>query len=153
MSFSLYPRITLVARGTIGIPVTLLIYGTVRLERGLTSITYTSSPRTMNWMLIIPITCSALARRLVYSAIVSFAFSLMVLAGYTEILSPEWIPARSICSMIPGIRISSPSHTASTSISLPIRYLSTRIGCSCAIWLITPIYSSTSSSLTAILMP
>ena len=103
--------------------------------------------------LIIPMTCSALARRLVYSAIVSFAFSLMVLAGYTEILSPEWIPARSICSIIPGIRMSSPSHTASTSISFPIRYLSTRIGCSCAIWLITPMYSSTSSSLTAIRIP
>ncbi len=30
----------------------------------------------------------------------------MVGAGYTEILSPECTPVRSICSMIPGIRIS-----------------------------------------------
>ena len=60
----------------------------------------------------VPVSC-------VYSSIVAFALSLMVWAGYTEILSPEWIPALSICSMIPGIRISLPSHTASTSISLP----------------------------------
>ena len=30
----------------------------------------------------------------------------MLGAGYTEILSPEWTPVRSICSMIPGIRMS-----------------------------------------------
>ena len=34
----------------------------------------------------------------------------------------------SICSIIPGIRMSVPSHTASTSISFPCKYLSTRIG-------------------------
>ena len=59
------PRITLVASGTIGIPVTLLMYGTVRLERGFTSMTYTSSPHTMNWMLISPMTCRDCASFLV----------------------------------------------------------------------------------------
>src|SRR4029079_2957146 len=43
-------------------------------------------------------------------------------------LSPEWTPARSTCSMIPGISTSRPSQTASTSISTPSRYLSTRSG-------------------------
>ena len=77
----------------------------------------------------------------------------MLCAGYTEILSPEWIPALSICSIIPGIKISVPSHTASTSISLPTKYLSTKIGCSCAIRLIMPINSVISSSLIAICIP
>ncbi len=45
-----------------------------------------------------------------------------------EIESPEWIPVLSICSIIPGIKIFSPSHTASTSTSFPCKYLSTRIG-------------------------
>ena len=145
--------ITFVASGTIGIPVTLLMYGTVRLERGLTSITYTSSPHTMNWMLISPITCKDFASLLVYSAIVSFTLSLIVGAGYTEILSPEWTPVRSICSIIPGMRMSVPSHTASTSISLPCKYLSTRIGWSCAIRLMIPMNSSISWSLIAICIP
>src|SRR3972149_2500825 len=49
-------------------------------------------------------------------------------AGYTAIESPEWTPARSMCSMTPGMRVCSPSQTASTSASLPSRYLSMRIG-------------------------
>ena len=44
--------ITLVARSTIGIPVTLLMYGTVLEERGFTSMTYTSAFMAMNWILI-----------------------------------------------------------------------------------------------------
>ena len=39
-----WPQMIWVASGTIGIPVTLLIYGTVREERGFTSMMYTSSP-------------------------------------------------------------------------------------------------------------
>src|SRR5919202_1969460 len=49
-------------------------------------------------------------------------------AGYRAMLSPEWTPARSTCSMMPGISTSLPSHTASTSISTPSRYLSTSSG-------------------------
>ena len=44
-------------------------------------------------------------------------------AGYTAMLSPEWIPVRSTCSMMPGIRMSSPSQMASTSISMPDQVL------------------------------
>ncbi len=44
----------------------------------------------------------------------------------TEMESPECTPARSICSMIPGMYTCSPSQIASTSISLPTIYLSTR---------------------------
>ena len=49
--------------------------------------------------------------------------------------SPEWTPARSMCSMMPGMSSSSPSKTPSTSTSRPMRYLSTRMGCSCSTWL------------------
>ena len=50
------------------------------------------------------------------------------MAGYTAIESPECTPARSMCSMTPGISTPSPSQIASTSTSLPSRYLSMRIG-------------------------
>ncbi len=46
-------------------------------------------------------------------------------AGYTAIESPLWTPARSTCSMIPGMTTLSPSQMASTSASVPSRYLST----------------------------
>ena len=65
-------------------------------------------------------------------AMIRLILSVKLIDGYTEMLSPEWIPARSTCSMIPGIRISVPSQTASTSTSLPTRYLSIKIGCSCS---------------------
>ena len=42
MSASFSPSIARVAKSTIGTPVTLLIYGMVREERGFTSITYNS---------------------------------------------------------------------------------------------------------------
>ena len=45
-------------------------------------------------------------------------------------LSPEWMPARSMCSVTPGIRISSPSEIASSSTSLPSMYWSIKTGCS-----------------------
>ena len=51
----LWPSITRVAMSARGTPVALLRKGTVREERGLTSITYTLSLRsTMNWMLYRP---------------------------------------------------------------------------------------------------
>ena len=49
-------------------------------------------------------------------------------AGYTLMLSPEWTPVRSTCSMMPGMNTSVPSQTASTSTSLPMIYLSTSTG-------------------------
>ena len=48
--------------------------------------------------------------------------------GYTAMESPEWTPARSTCSIIPGISMEVPSDTASTSTSMPLKYLSIRIG-------------------------
>ena len=42
----------------------------------------------------------------------------IVMAGSTHALSPEWIPASSICSIIPARNNSSPSYRASTSISI-----------------------------------
>jgi phenylalanyl-tRNA synthetase beta chain len=44
------------------------------------------------------------------------------------ILAPECMPARSTCSMMPGISTLSRSQIASTSTSVPIMYLSMRIG-------------------------
>ena len=42
--------------------------------------------------------------------------------------APEWTPARSMCDMMPGISTDSPSQMASTSTSLPSRYLSISTG-------------------------
>jgi hypothetical protein len=39
--------------------------------------------------------------------------------------SPLWTPARSMCSMMPGISTSVPSEMTSTSSSVPGMYLST----------------------------
>ena len=73
-------------------------------------------------------------------------------AGYTAILSPECMPVRSTCSIMPGISISSPSHMASTSISMPERYLSISTGLSCFVDRIMLIYSSMSSAQVAIII-
>ena len=54
--------------------------------------------------------------------------SVIVNVGYTLMLSPEWMPVRSTCSMMPGMYTCSPSHTASVSSSLPMMYLSTSTG-------------------------
>ena len=44
--------------------------------------------------------------------------------------SPLWMPVRSTSSMMPGTNTSRPSQMASTSISLPMMYLSTSTGLS-----------------------
>ena len=53
------PNIHLVARSTIGTLLTLLIYGTVLLALGLTSITYNSFWNSINCILTIPSTFSS----------------------------------------------------------------------------------------------
>ena len=80
---------------------------------------------------------------------ISYAvFCLRFCGGYTEMESPEWMPARSMCSIIPGMRKSSPSQMASTSHSVPIRYLSTSTGFDISTWLVMmAMYSLTSFSL------
>ena len=48
-----------------------------------------------------------------------------------QALSPEWMPASSMCSITPPTIVRSPSQTASTSTSVASsRNLSIRIGCS-----------------------
>ena len=44
--------------------------------------------------------------------------------------SPEWTPARSMCSIMPGMSTRSPSEMTSTSSSVPGMYLSTSTGLS-----------------------
>ena len=153
MSFNFSPNITLVAISITGKFVTLLMYGTVLLERGFTSIIYTSLFCNMNWMFIIPITFNSLANSLVYLTIFSSDSLFTFCVGYTDILSPECTPVLSNNSIIPGIKTSSPSQIASTSISFPMIYLSTNIGCSCAILFISCINFSISKSSYAIAIP
>ena len=62
-SFKLSPRAMRVAYSTILMPVTLEMNGTVRLERGLTSITLSSPSATIYWMLSTPLTLRPTAIR------------------------------------------------------------------------------------------
>ena len=54
--------------------------------------------------------------------------------------------------MMPGIRMSSPSHTASTSTSVPIRYLSIKIGLSMPPARMMFMYRTISSGSNAMIM-
>ncbi len=65
ISASFSPSRTRVATFASGTPVAFETNGTVREDRGLHSITITSSPRTTNCMFISPTTPTASARRLV----------------------------------------------------------------------------------------
>ncbi len=57
-----------------------------------------------------------------------------VIGGSTQAESPEWIPASSMCSMMPPTYRSVPSNSASTSISMASsRNLSTSTGWSAVI--------------------
>ena len=69
------------ARSTMGMPVTLLMYGTVREALGLTSITYSSSPCTIYWTLTRPrvFIDSAISR--VCPTIFSMRLSVTLMAG------------------------------------------------------------------------
>ena len=68
-SRSVAPRAIRTARSTIGTPVTLHRNGTVREARGLTSMRYTPSSRTMNWALTRPRTPSARTIRSIVATI------------------------------------------------------------------------------------
>ncbi len=113
-------------------PVAFDRYGTVRDARGFTSSTYTMSSFTANCVFIRPMTLSARAMRRVYSRIVAMCASLNWNGGTTHELSPEWMPACSMCSMMPPMSTApDASASASTSISVASsRNLSIRIGCS-----------------------
>ena len=93
----------------------LLTKGTVRLDLGFTSKTYTLSSFTANWRLIKPTTLSSSANLAVIVSISFLTASLTSYGGITHEESPEWTPASSICCIIPPMKTSSPSQSASTS--------------------------------------
>ncbi len=119
-------RVASFARDT---PVALLTKGTVLEPLGFTSRIKTVPPLTAYWIFISPTTFSSRARALVCVLIFSMTPEANEMAGRTQALSPLWIPASSICSMIPATTVSVPSEMASTSISVAAsRKLSMRIG-------------------------
>ena len=111
------PSITRAATLARGRPVALETKGIVREARGLASRTKTSPSRTATCRLIRPRIPRARARSPVYRRMVSCTDTLRLGGGSTHAESPEWMPASSMCSMIPPTRSSSPSKTASTSTS------------------------------------
>ena len=123
---------TLAAIFASDVPVAFDRYGTVRDARGFTSSTYTTSSLVANCTFISPTTPSARAMRRVCSRIVCRWRSGQRNGGTTHELSPEWMPASSMCSMMPPM-ITAPvlSATASTSNSnASSRNRSTSTGCS-----------------------
>ena len=147
-SASFMPIITLVAILASGTPVALLTKGIVREARGLTSSIYSSLSLTANWTFIKPITFNSMAMALEASLISSIISDDKVCGGSTQAESPEWMPASSICSMIPPIMVVSPSEMASTSTSMAsFRNLSINTGCSEEAIMANPINSLTPCSL------
>ena len=119
MSASRSPSISRHAIFASETPIAFDTNGTVRDARGFASITYSSSsPATANWMLIRPITPSALAIAAVASSTWRSISGPSDIAGITQAESPECTPASSTCCMIAPISTSSPSQSASTSISI-----------------------------------
>ncbi|OPZ77822.1 MAG: hypothetical protein BWY79_01015 [Actinobacteria bacterium ADurb.Bin444] len=102
-------------------PVALLTKGTVRLPRGLTSNTYSRAPSDAccraNWIFIRPTTPNSRASAAVCCSICSCTEPPSVTVGMTHAESPECTPASSTCCMMAPMYTSSPSQTASTSIS------------------------------------
>ena len=84
--------------------------GTLRLARGFTSRTCTPSSRTMNWALTRPRTPIARQIRRMAVTMSRWAASPNCCGGKRATLSPEWTPARSTCSMSPGMSTSRPSR-------------------------------------------
>jgi len=75
--------------------------GTVRLARGLASITYRMSSLMAYWTFTRPRTPIRAARFSVAARIFSRSAEPSVIGGRAEAESPEWIPASSMCSMTP----------------------------------------------------
>ncbi len=118
-SASVAPTITRAATLARATPVALATNGTVRLARGLASITYTFSRWTAYCTLSNPLTPSASAMARVWPSIVATTAALSVGGGITQALSPECTPASSTCSMIAPISTSPvASRRASTSTSI-----------------------------------
>ncbi len=93
------PAMTRAATLASGTPVALDTNGTVRLARGLASITKTWWLWTAYCTLTRPRTSRASAMARVWPSMTSMTAGLSVGGGMTQALSPEWTPASSTCSM------------------------------------------------------
>ena len=147
------PSMTRVATWTSGMPTALLTNGTVRLARRLASKTYRRVPSYTNWMFKNPCTFSARASRTVLTTMAAATPSERCCAGKRAMLSPECTPARSTCSMIPGISTDVPSEIASTSTSSPSTYRSINTGCAGSRASASATNTRTRSAVSAISMP
>ncbi len=135
-------------------PVALATKGTVRLARGLASKTYSTSWAKANCTLIRPRTPMASASKRVASRTCRISSRPRVMGGSTQAESPEWMPASSMCSMIPPRYRSRPSYRPSTSISTASsKNRSTNTGCSGAAWVARETYCSSEASSYTICMP
>ena len=85
-----------------GSPFALDTKGTVLLALGFTSITYISSFFIAYWIFKKPITFKEIASFLVWIFNSLNKFSLIETGGRQHAESPEWIPASSICCIIPA---------------------------------------------------
>ncbi len=119
ISLSFSPSATPTARSTIGIFDILLQIGTVRLARGFASMIQKIPSLRTNCMFRRPWISSSFEIILTVSRTFFFCSSLSEKLGNTAIESPECIPDGSMCSNMPGMSTSSPSHTASHSNSFP----------------------------------
>ena len=113
------PTIVRAATFTSGTPVALATNGTVRLARGLASITNTWFAFTAYCTLMRPTTSSSVAMARVWPSITAMVSGLSEYGGSAQAESPECTPASSTCSMTPPM-ITSPvtSRMASTSTSV-----------------------------------
>ena len=100
-----------------GVPIALLMKGTVLLALGFTSITNIFSSLIASWILINPTIFKFSVINLVISSILETKFLGIDWVGKEHAESPKWTPASSICSRIPAIKTFFPSEIASTSIS------------------------------------
>ena len=100
-------------------PVAFEANGTVREARGFASSTNTSPDSvTASWTLISPTVPSAGASLRTISSTSRAVVPVRDGAGSTQAESPEWMPASSTCCMTAATYVSSPSQSASTSISI-----------------------------------
>ena len=112
------PAITRAATLATGTRIVLATKGTVRLARGFTSITYTRPSLTANCTFISPRTPRARASASVWRVSSATTSSVSEWTGSEQALSPEWMPASSICSMMPATKAVVPSTMQSTSTSI-----------------------------------
>ena len=138
---------------TMGTPVALATKGTVRDARGLASITYAVPSRNANCTLSSPRTPIASASIAAWRRTSATDSGVIPCGGSTHAESPECTPASSTCSITPAIQVSSPSESASTSISTaPARNRST-ITSPCGFSFTSQAFSSSGPDTIAIARP